>query len=74
MRLRYINWGAKERQQASEEVLSAGTSEGPHHGAIIQSGFPLEFLRSEQEEGSDQLPKVGEPGTTDGWEDLVDAP
>jgi len=35
---------------ASEEVLSAGTSEGPHHGAIIQSGVPLEFLRSEQEE------------------------
>ena len=35
---------------ASEEVLSAGTSEGPHHGAIIQSGVPLEFLRNEQEE------------------------
>ena len=35
---------------ASEEVLSAGTSEGPRHGAIIQSGVPLEFLRSEQEE------------------------
>ena len=27
-----------------------GTSEGPRHGAIIQSGVPLEFLRSEQEE------------------------
>ena len=35
---------------ASEEVLGAGTSEGPRHGAIIQSGVPLEFLRSEQEE------------------------
>ena len=35
---------------ASEEGLSAGTSEGPRHGAIIQSGVPLEFLRSEQEE------------------------
>ena len=50
MRLRYINWGAKERQQASEEVLRTGTSEGPRHGAIIQSGVPLEFLRSKQEE------------------------
>ena len=27
-----------------------GTSEGPRHGAIIQSGVPLEFLRNEQEE------------------------
>ena len=35
---------------ASEEVLGAGTSEGPRHGAIIQSKVPLEFLRSEQEE------------------------
>ena len=35
---------------ASEEVLSAGTSEGPRHGAIIQPGVPLEFLRKEQEE------------------------
>ena len=26
---------------ASEEMLSAGTSEGPRHGAIIQSGGPL---------------------------------
>ena len=25
---------------ASEEVLSVGTSEGPRHGAIIQSGVP----------------------------------
>ena len=32
---------------ASEEVLSTGMSEGPRHGAIIQSGVPLEFLRSE---------------------------
>ena len=35
---------------ASEEVLSAGTSEGPRHGAIIQFGVPLEFLRNKQEE------------------------
>ena len=39
-----------EFASASEEVLSAGTSEGPRHGAIIQSRVPLEFLRSEQEE------------------------
>ena len=35
---------------ACEEVLDEGTSEGPHHGAIIQSGVPPEFLRDEQEE------------------------
>ena len=35
---------------ASEEVLSAGTSDGPRHGVIIQSGVPLEFLRNKQEE------------------------
>ena len=39
-----------EFASAAEEVLGAGTSKGPHHGAIIQSGVPLEFLRSEQEE------------------------
>ena len=39
-----------EFMSVSEEVLSAGTSEGPHHGAIIQSGVPLEFLCNEQEE------------------------
>ena len=39
-----------EFASASEEVLSAWTSEGPRHGAIIQSGVPLEFLRNEQEE------------------------
>ena len=39
-----------EFTSASEEVLDAGTSEGPRHGAIIQSGVPLEFLRIEQEE------------------------
>jgi len=39
-----------EFTSASEEVLNAGTSEGPRPGAIIQSGVPLEFLRSEQEE------------------------
>ena len=35
---------------ASADVLNAGTSEGPHHGAIIPSGLPSEFLRMEQEE------------------------
>ena len=39
-----------EFTSASEEVLNAGTSEGPRHGAIIQSGVPLEFLCNEQEE------------------------
>jgi len=39
-----------EFTSASEEVLNAGTSEGPCPGAIIQSGVPLEFLRCEQEE------------------------
>ena len=39
-----------EFMSASEEVLNAGTSEAPRHGAIIQSGAPLEFLRNEQEE------------------------
>ena len=39
-----------EFASSSEEVLGAGTSEGPRHGAIIQSGVPLKFLRSEQEE------------------------
>ena len=39
-----------EFTSASEEVLNAGTSEGPLHGAIIQSGVPLEFLRNEREE------------------------
>ncbi|XP_039778352.1 paraneoplastic antigen Ma6F-like [Panicum virgatum] len=34
----------------SEDVLGTGTSEGPGHGAIIQSRVPLEFLRSDQEE------------------------
>ena len=31
-------------------MLNAGTSEGPHHGAIIQSGVSPEFLHDEQEE------------------------
>jgi hypothetical protein len=35
---------------ASEEVLNAGTSEGPRHGAIIQSRVPLEFLHDDQEQ------------------------
>ena len=39
-----------EFASTSEEVLSMGTSEGPRHGAIIQSGVPLEFLYGEQEE------------------------
>ena len=32
------------------DVLEAGTSEGRHHGAIVPSGLPSEFLRKEQEE------------------------
>jgi len=39
-----------EFMSASEEVLNAGTSEGPRHGAIIQSGVPSEFLSNEREE------------------------
>ena len=39
-----------EFASASADVLNAGTSEGPHHGAIIPSGLPSEFLRKEQEE------------------------
>jgi len=39
-----------EFASASEEVLNAGASEGPHHGVIIPSGVPPEFLRDEQEE------------------------
>ena len=38
---------------ASEDILGAGTSEGPGHGAnyaIVQFGVPSEFLRNEQEE------------------------
>ena len=35
---------------ASADVLEAGTSERPHHGAIVPSGLPSEFLRKEQEE------------------------
>ena len=38
---------------ASEDILDAGTSEGPGHGAnyaIVQSGVPSQFLRNEQEE------------------------
>ena len=38
-----------EFASASADVLNAGTSEGPHHGAIIPSGLPSEFLRDEQE-------------------------
>ena len=39
-----------EFASASADVLNAGTSEGPYHGAIIPSGLPSEFLRNEQEE------------------------
>ena len=39
-----------EFMSPSEEVFGTGMSEGPRHGAIIQSGAPLEFLHSEQEE------------------------
>ena len=41
-----------EFTSASEEVLNAGTSDGTHPGTIVQSGVPLEFLRSEHEEGA----------------------
>ena len=34
------------------EMLDEGTSEGPQHGAIIQSGVPPEFLHNEREEES----------------------
>ena len=40
---------------ASEGVLEAGPSEGPHHGvdrAIIQSGVPSNFARAKREEGN----------------------
>ena len=33
-----------EFASASIEVLEAGTSEGHHHGAIVPSGLPSEFL------------------------------
>jgi hypothetical protein len=39
-----------EFASASAGVLEAGTSEEPHHGAIVPSGPPSEFLRKEQEE------------------------
>jgi len=41
-----------EFMSACAEVLDEGTSEGPHHGAIVQSGVPPEFLRDEWEEES----------------------
>ena len=40
-----------EFTSASEEILNAGTSEGPRHGAIIQSGSPWRGVSpNEQEE------------------------
>ena len=39
-----------EFTSACAEVLDEGTSEGPQHGAIIQSVAPPEFLRDEREE------------------------
>ena len=36
-----------ELTSACAEALDEGTSEGPHHGAIIQFGVPPEFLRDE---------------------------
>ena len=41
---------AAEFTSACEEVLNEGTSEGSHHGAIIQSGVHPEFLHDEWEE------------------------
>ena len=39
-----------EFASVSADVLEVGTSEGRHHGAIVPSGLPSEFLRKEQEE------------------------
>ncbi|XP_039804889.1 skin secretory protein xP2-like [Panicum virgatum] len=39
-----------EFTSAYAEVPGEGTSEGPQHGAVIQSMVPSEFLRDEQEE------------------------
>ena len=39
-----------EFTSSCEEVLDEVTSEGPHHGVIIQSRVPSEFLHDEQEE------------------------
>ena len=39
-----------EFASANADVLEVGTSEGPHHGAIVPSGLPSEFLHKEQEE------------------------
>ena len=39
-----------EFTSACAEVLDEGTSEGPQHGAIIQSVVPLELLHDEREE------------------------
>jgi len=39
-----------EFTSACAEVLDEGTSEGPQHGAIIQSVVPPVFLRDEREE------------------------
>ena len=39
-----------EFTSACEEALDEGTSEGPQHGAIVQSVVPPEFLRDEREE------------------------
>ena len=39
-----------EFTSACMEVLDEGTSGGPQHGAIIQSGVPPELLRKEREE------------------------
>jgi len=47
-----------EFTSACEEVLNAGTSEGPRHGAIIQSGVPPEFLRDEREEEAIWLAQI----------------
>jgi len=41
-----------EFTSACAEVLDVGTSEGPHHRAIVQSGVPPEFLHDEWEEES----------------------
>jgi hypothetical protein len=48
-----------EFASASTEVLEPGTSEGPHHGAIITSELPLEFLHKEQDPARNAQLDVG---------------
>ena len=47
-----------EFTSACAEVLDEGAFEGPHHGAIIQSGVPPKFLREEREEEAIWLAQI----------------